>query len=195
MEAEQRPKMDITMNNGFSKTMAMLFGLTILVTLVLTDEALAAEETAAAAPMGLKLLMRWMHILSACGMLGGTFFLRFVVMPAVGASVGAEEAQSLRSAFAARWRKIVPLFILAFLVSGFYNYLFVTRHMHTDDPTYHMLFGIKFLLSLAIFALASILISGRDKPSKIREKAKGWLLVVLALGTAVVLIAGYMKVM
>jgi uncharacterized membrane protein len=175
-------------HNGY---LALALGL-----LLLSGEALAQEETAAVvAPLGLKLLMRWMHILSACGLLGGMFFMRFVLIPAVGTSVSTDEVPGLHNAVMARWRKFVLLFIVAFLVSGFYNYLFVTRHAHTDDPTYHMLFGIKFLLSLAIFALASILISGRKRPSKIRDKASGWLLVVLGLVTAVVVIAGYMKVM
>ena len=61
----------------------------------------------------------------------------------------------------------------------------VTRHLHTSDSLYHMLFGIKFLLSLAVFALASMLTSGRAWSARIRASADQWSLVLLGLAIAV----------
>ena len=157
--------------------------------------AFAQEEPAGTAPDLIPLLMRWLHIFAAIVLLGGTIFLRAIVIPAVRKGLPEDTAKTVRAVIHARWRKVVPWLILAFLVSGFYNYLAVTRHAHGSGSPYHMLFGIKFLLSLAVFGLVSVLISGRPGPSKIRENADKWLLLLMALAVAVVLVAGYMKML
>jgi hypothetical protein len=146
-------------------------------------------------PALLPLLMRWVHIISAIVMLGGTLFFRSMVIPALRGSENPDAARSLRAAIHGRWRKLIPWLILAFLVSGFYNYLAVTRQLHPDTPAYHMIFGIKFLLSLGVFFIASMLISTRNWSSKVRERAESWIVAMLVLAFGVVLLGGYMKVM
>jgi hypothetical protein len=59
--------------------------------------------------------------------------------------------------------------------------------------TYQMLFGIKFLLALAIFALASILAGRSPGTQRIRDNAKFWLNVNLAMALAVIAISGIMR--
>lgn len=159
------------------------------------QEEFAAEEAIRTAPDLMPLLMRWLHIFAAIVLLGGTIFLRAIVIPATRKGLPEDTAKTVRAVIHARWRKVVPWLILAFLVSGSYNYLAVTRHAHGSGSPYHMLFGIKVLLSLAVFALASMLISTRPGPSKIREHSAKWLLVLIALAVSVVLVAGYLKLM
>ena len=60
---------------------------------------------------------------------------------------------------------------------------------------YQMLFGIKVLLALAIFFLASVLVGRSALGARFRERAKLWVTVNLLLGVLVVCIAGRMRAM
>ena len=157
--------------------------------------AYAADGAVPAGVPPLALLSRWAHILAAVVMLGGAVFLRFILMPSITEAFGATGHQTLRPVLMRRWRKVVHGCIAVFLVSGFYNYLAVTAPRHAGQPLYHALFGVKFLLGLAIFALASILVSGRDRSSPIRANAPLWMAVTVALGVTVVMIGGAMKLL
>ncbi|MCC6488873.1 MAG: hypothetical protein IT364_15345 [Candidatus Hydrogenedentes bacterium] len=141
----------------------------------------------------LALIMRWAHILSAVTAVGGVFFIRFVLMPSAQAALSQEAHESLRAAILKRWQHIVHTCILLFLVSGFYNYLMITRHLHEDQPLYHMLFGIKFLLALAVFTLALMLSSTRSWSSAVRANARFWLAVLAFLAVAVIAMSSVMR--
>lgn len=146
-------------------------------------------------PDFLPLLMRWMHILAAIIAVGGSFFMRLVLMPSVKAALSDETHQQLRDALIPRWRRVVHTCIALFLISGFYNYLVVTRPLHADQPIYHALFGIKFLLALAVFALAIVLTSSGGWAAPFKAKAPAWLGLLVALALAVVLISGFLRMM
>lgn len=143
----------------------------------------------------LALISRWTHILSAIFMLGGTFFLRFVLIPVASVVLDETTHGHLRQAIRNRWKRFVHVFILLFLASGLYNYLAVTRFQHEDQPLYHALFGIKFLLALVIFALASMLVGRSGAAQKLQANGPLWLGIVLVLAVAVSMIGGYMKLM
>lgn len=139
------------------------------------------------------LIMRWAHIFAAVIAVGGAIFLRFVLMPSAQASLDDAAHARLRSALIGRWQKFVHTCVLLFLVSGFYNYLAITRFEHEGQPLYHMLFGIKFLLALAVFALAVALTSLKSWSEKLRSNSRMWLVVLVALAAAVILVSGYMR--
>jgi len=141
------------------------------------------------------LVMRWLHILSAIAAVGSVLFYWFAVKPAVNAEfVDDGQRQAFLDRLAKRWRLLVHPPILFFLVSGFYNYLMVTRHLHEGQPLYHMLFGVKFLLAILVFALAIIVTSSRPWSEKVRTRPMALVaLVVVSLG--VVMLGGYMRVM
>ena len=63
----------------------------------------------------------------------------------------------------------------------------------TFNSGYQMLFGIKFILALAIFALASILTGRSAGTQKIRDNARFWININLAMALAVVIISGVMR--
>lgn len=167
-----------------------------LFTVVLISGSAIAQTTEASSgtPPLLPLLMRWTHILSAITMLGGTLFLRSVVVVAARQALDPDAAQGLRAAIGNRWKKFLPWLTTALIVSGLYNYM-VLRSGHANDSPYHMLFGVKFLLAMVVFGLAMTLLSSENWSAKIRQSADKWLSVLIALAVVVVLIAGYMKVM
>lgn len=162
--------------------------------LLLAFPALAHEtgDDHAHTPLVLNVLMRWMHILAAIGLVGGSFFLRFVLVPAAGSVLDPDTHANLREQVRKRWSMVVNIGMLMFIVSGFYNYLMVTRFEHPDEPTYHMLFGIKFLLAMVVFFLAALLTSRKQR---LAAKSPMWMGVMLTVALTVILIAGYMKMM
>ncbi len=92
-------------------------------------------------------LARWVHIASAITLMGGMFFAAIAWLPAL-----RNGEQSVSDAIAARFRPWFAAAIVGLLASGFYNYM---RHATARDvPTmYHMVFGMKFLLALHVFAV------------------------------------------
>lgn len=154
-----------------------------------------AEVTKEAATGAFPLVSRWLHVLGAIFLLGGTFYLRNVLVPAAKETLDEDTHQKLRAGVMKQWRKYLHVLILVLLVTGLYNFLAVTRFAHDGQPTYHMLFGIKFLLAIAVFGLATMLAGKKSVSVKLQQNSGLWLGIALALGVAIVLIAGYMKMM
>ena len=143
----------------------------------------------------LPLISRWTHVLLAVIAVGGVFYARVILLPSVRESLDDEQAKALKQAIAGRWRKVVMIAVALLLASGLYNYFAVTRHLHTGQGLYHMLFGIKFLLAMGVFFLASVL-SGRTAAfDRMRAGSSLWLGITLTLGIMIVLIAGLMKLL
>ncbi len=110
-------------------------------------------------------LARWLHIASAITLMGGMIFALVAWLPALN-TVDGTERQSISDAIAARFRPWLLLSIGGLLLSGFYNYM---RHATAKDvPTmYHMLFGMKFLLALHVFAVGWIALNrGNNKRTR-----------------------------
>ena len=143
----------------------------------------------------LMLASRWLHILSAALAIGAPLYVRFVLMPAM-MSLDAENRGRLSEAVARRWRIIVHLLIVIFLVTGFYNFLGVARwkKFPPDEKfQYHLLFGIKLVIALAMFTISSGL-AGRSKLfAPMRERSRLWLTILIALGVAILGISGTMR--
>lgn len=111
----------------------------------------------------LSYVARWLHIASAITLLGGMIFAAAAWLPAMN-SVSESQRQQVSDAIASRFR---PWFILAMaglLGSGFYNYL-AKKGM---PPAYHMLFGMKFLLALHVFAVG-VLALRRNNAKRSRQ--------------------------
>ena len=141
----------------------------------------------------LSLLMRWVHMLCAVSVIGSLLFYWFVMLPAAKQSFDGTIPENFRFNLMKKWKLYLHTSIILFLVSGLYYYLAVGRHMHPDDSTYHMLFGIKFLLALIVFALYIILTSTMRWSEKLRDKAFLWRMLII-LGIAIVFIGGAMRI-
>ncbi|WP_373650261.1 hypothetical protein [Schlesneria sp. DSM 10557] len=136
------------------------------------------------------ILSRWTHVGTAIILVGGAFFIRFVLTPAA-SQLPDDEHTKLKELVMNKWKRFVHAGILLFLVSGFYNYLAVQA---PRPKPYHMLMGIKMLLAFTVFFLISALV-GRSKAFEgMRKNSKRWQLVVLILAAAIVGISGYLKV-
>jgi uncharacterized membrane protein len=141
----------------------------------------------------LSILSRWTHVGTAIVLVGGTCFLRFVLAPAA-AQLSDDQHAKLKELVLSRWKMFVHIGIGLFILSGFYNYLVVTRPQHQGDKAYHMLVGIKILLAFVVFFFAEALV-GRSKAFEgMRKNAKRWQTVIILLAAIIVGISGYVKV-
>jgi uncharacterized membrane protein len=142
----------------------------------------------------LAIVLRWMHILAAITAVGGTIFMRMALAPSVGI-LPDEQRKALHEQVRSRWVKFVMGAILFLIVSGLYNFF---RRLNAGIPAdykmlYHGLFGIKFLLALVIFFLASALTGRAAALARFRQNAKFWLSVNLTLAVIVVCISGVLR--
>ncbi len=150
------------------------------------------------------LLSRLLHILASMAAVGGPMFVLLALSPAMRGLADRDRA-TLQDAIRRRWSKVVMAAILFLTLTGLYNFFAfraasghwgeVWQSGSANSKLYNMLFGVKFLLALAIFFVASAL-SGRSAGlAKFRENAKTWLTVQLVLAVLVVAIAGQMRFM
>lgn len=143
----------------------------------------------------INILSRWVHVLTAIVMLGGAIYLRWVLMPAA-AELPALEHEGLRARLKQRWKFVVMIGIVLLLATGFYNYLAIAVPSHEGRSLsrYHMLMGIKILLALGVFFLASVLTGRSAKFEPMRQNARRWLTVLVLLSAIVVGIGSVLKV-
>lgn len=135
---------------------------------------------------------RIVHVGTVIALVGGTTFMRFVLMPAA-ASLPDEEHNALRERLLARWKRFVHIGIALLMASGIYNYLQAIP-IHKGDGLYHGLLGTKIILALAVFFIAAALV-GRSKVFEgIRAQRARWMTILLLLAAAVVSISGFVKV-
>ena len=142
----------------------------------------------------LAIFFRWLHMLAAITAVGGTIFMRMALVPSV-AVLADDQRKLLHEQVRSRWVKFVMGAILFLLISGFYNFF---RRLNSGIPPdfkwlYQMLFGIKFLLALVIFFVASVLTGRAAALVRFRQNAKLWLSVNVALAVIVVCISGVMR--
>ena len=76
----------------------------------------------------LPVLFRWMHILAAVIAIGGTVFIRFVLLPAANEALTEAQHQALRATLMRRWKVIVMACIAALVVSGLYNIMTISMN-------------------------------------------------------------------
>ncbi|WP_010587307.1 hypothetical protein [Schlesneria paludicola] len=138
-------------------------------------------------------LSRWIHIVTAIVLVGGTIFLRFVLAPAA-AQLSQPEHDKLRELVMNKWKKFVHGGIALFIISGFYNFIFVQVPKHRGDGLYHALIGTKILIAFAIFFIASALVGRSRSFEGMRKNAKMWQLLVVVLALVIVGISSYAKI-
>jgi uncharacterized membrane protein len=122
---------------------------------------------------------------------GGTVFARLVVFPALD-PLPSDQRSALHAAMRARWSKIVAAAIALLLVSGFYNFIVLVAHYQVPR-WYHMLFGLKFLAALVIFAIASLLSGKSSAGDALRANPRPWLNLNIVLAVVVVCISGVLR--
>lgn len=134
------------------------------------------------------ILLRWVHVLCAGLLIGGTFFIAFL-WP--GRGDGAEESTGDSPYLRSRrgFKMLVHSCVLLLLISGAYN-AYGNWHIYARNrPLAHGLFGPHLLLALIVFAILLIVLA-RKTPGP-RERM--WLRITIVLLFATVLIASSLK--
>jgi uncharacterized membrane protein len=144
------------------------------------------------------IILRWMHILAAIALFGGTIFQRLALVPAARELDDAQHAR-LAAAIRAKWSRVVMVAILFLLVSGVVNFMLTIKLFKAEaaeqklPAIYHALIGIKILLALAVFFIASALAGRSEGTQRFRDNLSKWLTVNLILATMIVCISGVLR--
>ncbi len=137
------------------------------------------------------LVSRWLHILAAITAVGGTIFARFVVVPSLD-PLAPDQRAALHAAMRARWSTIVAAAIGFLLLSGLYTIGYITVEYRLPR-WYHPVFGVKFLLALVIFAVASLLTGRTPAADNVRRHLRFWLNLNIVLAVLVVCLSGILR--
>jgi uncharacterized membrane protein len=144
----------------------------------------------------LLLLLRYMHILGAIALMGGAIFMRFALRPVV-VQMQPEPKAVVHEQVRRRWARFVMGATLLILVSGLTNLALAARYDYEPvlgmPKGYHMVVGIKFLLSLPIFFIAAILAGRSEMAKRFQANAEMWMNVNLTLALVMVLVGGYLR--
>jgi len=138
-----------------------------------------------------EVLFRWMHIVPAIVLLGGTIFLAVVAVPKTSSPDGAPPAWlgKVRK----RWAMLSGLCILLLVVSGLWNFMaYRMPEVKDTGPLYQALFGVKVLLALGVFFIVSLMAGRSPTFEPMRARPGRTLMIAAAMGLAIVLIAGVM---
>ena len=140
----------------------------------------------------LDLAMRWLHVVPAIALVGGTIFMRVAVVPAcnqLDESVRSSVQESVRRG----WSRLLMPSIGFLLISGFVNTANISMNYQFPGNYYMPLLGVKLFLAIAIFYIASLLAGRSEGAVKFRERQEFWLNVNILLAVLLVCIAGAMR--
>lgn len=135
---------------------------------------------------------RVVHVFMAITLVGGSLFTLIAVLPSLKVLDDASR-QKFADALTGKWKRVVHLGVLLFLASGFYNYI-RAMESHDGDGRYHMLVGIKILLALFVFFVASALVGRSAKLQPMRDAKQKWLSIVVLVASVIVGMSGYLKI-
>jgi uncharacterized membrane protein len=136
---------------------------------------------------------RLAHVGSAIVVVGGTVFLRFILMPVAERTLSSADHELLRDKILELWRKVVHRSIIVFLISGFINY-FRSMPDHQGDPFYHSMMGSKIILAMAVFFISMALVGRSPRFESFRNQRAKWLSINIVLALVIVVISGVLKV-
>jgi len=123
--------------------------------------------------------MRWIHITSVVTLIGSFIFAKYAVAPALASS------PQIGSRIVQNFRPLLYTVLVTILGSGLYNYLTKASY----PPFYHMMFGIKFLFVLHIFAVAVLY----SNPGAEESKRNRWLTGMVFSGLIIIAISAYLR--
>lgn len=134
------------------------------------------------------ILSRWLHVISACLLVGGAFFMR-VVLPAGTGPLDAEGREGTLLRCRRAFKMIVHPAVLVFLATGTYNAIKNWDRYKLKPGLTHGLFGMHVLLALAVMAILLWLLAGREA----KRNTAWWLQMTVVLTFLAVLAASGLK--
>jgi uncharacterized membrane protein len=139
----------------------------------------------------LLLASRVLHILGAIVLVGGLFYLRMIIAPTVAAGK-TPSADAWFGGRRAAWAKWVGIATLILLITGLFNYIEI-RNANDLAASYHMMAGIKILVSLVLIFLASLLAGRSSLADQLRGRMKFWLGLCLLIGMLTVALGSVLR--
>ena len=125
---------------------------------------------------------RGVHVFAAMLAVGALAFQAFALRPALGAEEAPELAESIRK----RWAPFTHIAITLLIVTGLYQLMVAGIPKGKETSSYHMYFGIKFLLAMVVFFFVSAL-GGRSAAfQKLRENGATWGRLTLLIAIVIV---------
>ncbi len=137
-----------------------------------------------------ELISRWLHILGAITLAGSAIFMRFALHPTLAQSPDDVRA-TIKEGVRKRWLMFVHTSIAIVLFSGLYN--FYARFTEVKPMPYHAFFGLKFLLAMVVFFIASALVGRSKGLQPMRDNAGFYLNINVVLAVILVAIGGLMR--
>jgi len=150
---------------------------------------LLAQAQATEAASVLPLVSHIVHVLAAVVLVGGVFYQRFVLLPI---ELAATEPVPTVTAARKRWAMWVGMAAFFLLASGLYSIFNVVRSYEVPKY-YHPLFGIKFLLAMAVFFLSSILAGRTEAAERFRQRQSLWMTLNVLAAIGIVILAGILS--
>jgi hypothetical protein len=149
----------------------------------------AAGEPTIDGPFIVRIVSRMIHILCAIIIGGGLFYIRSILSPS-----GVDACFADRRSVWARWVGVATFLLLA---SGLYNFIVIMRDYKEAGEklatSYHILFGIKFLLSLLVMFIAAILAGRTAAADRFRANMPRWLNIAWTAVIAIVIIGALLR--
>ncbi|MGA8598864.1 MAG: hypothetical protein WB676_29445 [Bryobacteraceae bacterium] len=136
------------------------------------------------------IVVRFLHIGSVAGLVGGALYARLAVVPALNALPAAERAQSARTA-QEKFRGILFTLLLLVVASGLYNGFGPGAPVHGRQ--WQIWFGIKMLFVLHILATAILWATSPYGDIAVEGKGKRRLLSLVISGFITIFIGDYLR--
>lgn len=133
-------------------------------------------------------LLRWLHVASACLLVGAAFFVAFLLSPAT-RELDESSRRSLDSRVRRGFKMLVHTCILLSLISGTYNLIVNRDAYHRTLPLSHALLGLHVLLALGVFVVLLLILARR-------ETSRGyltWVRLTVGLLLLAILVASALK--
>lgn len=130
------------------------------------------------------ILLRWLHVVSACLLVGAAFFYAMTSRGASGPPDDGLDAHATRVL-----KMLARAAILVLLATGIYNMLLNRAAYHQNLPLTHALLGSHALLALIILAALEIGLSTRRS----KQARAAWMAIALVLMLLTVAVASSLK--
>jgi hypothetical protein len=137
----------------------------------------------------LPVVLRVLHILSAVILVGGLFYQRSVLSDL--------EPEARFGGNRQMWARWVGLTSLLLLATGIYNFMTILNAAKEAGaplpPSYHALFGIKFLLGLVVMFFAAVLAGKTPVAVRFRQQMGKWLNVAWSAALTIIILAAMLR--
>jgi uncharacterized membrane protein len=136
----------------------------------------------------LVVLSRWLHVISAILAIGGAFFMRVVVPPALAeAEAGSREAVLI--ALRKKFKMVVHICVTLLILTGAFNTWRSWGDYKLKTGVMHGIWGMHMLLGLVVIGISVTLLAKREPP----KNHRGMLTVNLVIMFVVVALASTLK--